>query len=352
MRGDPDSCGVWAPALRHANGLFHLIYTDLKRYGRTSGAGGAPAHRCATSTTTSSPPPSIEGPWSDPVFLNASGFDPSLFQDDDGRLYILNQLWDHRPGANRFAGIVLQEYDPAQRRLVGERALIFKGTPLGLTEAPHIHKRQGWYYLLTAEGGTGWGHAATLARSRHLLGPYELHPGGPLVTARDRPDAVLQRAGHADWVETQAGETYSSISAAARCATAAAARWGASRRSRSWSGATTAGPGWTAAAGAGAERRRAGAACPPVPTHARARGFRRRRIADRLPMAAHPVSGRAVQPRRPPRPPAALRPRDHRQPVPPSAGRAAPAGALLHRAHGDGLPARALPAIGRAGLLL
>jgi xylan 1,4-beta-xylosidase len=142
------------------------------------------------------------------VFLNSSGFDPSLFADDDGRLYIVNQLWDHRPGHNRFGGIVLQQYEPAARCLIGRRALIFRGTALGYTEGPHIHKRNGFYWLLTAEGGTGWGHAVTLARSRELLGPYELHPDGPLLTSRDRPDAALQRAGHADWVETPDGETF------------------------------------------------------------------------------------------------------------------------------------------------
>ena len=117
-------------------------------------------------------------------------------------------LWDHRPGQNRFAGIVLQEYSPKERRLIGERDNIFKGTALGFTEAPHLYKRDGWYYLLTAEGGTGWGHAVTMARSRSLSGPYELHPDVYILTARDRPDAELQRAGHADLVETQTGETY------------------------------------------------------------------------------------------------------------------------------------------------
>ncbi len=208
MLGNPDSCGVWAPALRYANGLFQLIYTDLKRYGRTSGAGGAPGASLRDIYNYLVTSSSIEGEWSDPVFLNSSGFDPSFFADDDGRQYILNQLWDHRPGHNRFNGIVLQEYSPSEQRLVGERHRIFEGTPLGLTEAPHIHKRGGWYYLITAEGGTGWSHAATLARSPALLGPYELHPDGPLLTSRDRPDAVLQRAGHADWVDTPDGETY------------------------------------------------------------------------------------------------------------------------------------------------
>jgi xylan 1,4-beta-xylosidase len=149
--------------------------------------------------------PTIDGPWSDPVYLNSSGFDPSLFHDDDGRKYVLNQP-DHRPGSTRFAGIVLQEY--ADGKLVGKRVNISGGTPHGLTEAPHLYKRNGYYYLLTAEGGTGWNHGVTMARSRNLHGPYELHPDQTILSARHRPDAQLQRAGHADLVETPDGQTY------------------------------------------------------------------------------------------------------------------------------------------------
>ncbi len=207
MLGDPDSCGVWAPCLSHADGLFHLVYTDVKRYGRTStaGASGASLRDFHNYLVTS---PDIEGEWSDPVHLNSSGFDPSLFHEDDGRKYLLNMLWDHRPGHNRFGGIVLQEYSAPGRSLIGERKLIFKGTPLGFTEGPHLYKRDGCYYLLTAEGGTGWGHAVTMARSRSIDGPYELHPDVHILSSRDRPDAELQRAGHADLVETLAGETW------------------------------------------------------------------------------------------------------------------------------------------------
>ena len=117
-------------------------------------------------------------------------------------------LWDHRPGKNRFAGIELQEYSVAEKRLIGPRELIFKGTSIGFTEGPHLYKRNNFYYLLTAEGGTGWGHAVTLARSPQLNGPYELHPDKYILTSRDRPDVELQRAGHADLVETQSGDTY------------------------------------------------------------------------------------------------------------------------------------------------
>ncbi|WP_338766360.1 glycoside hydrolase family 43 protein [Massilia sp. METH4] len=208
MLGAPDSCGVWAPCLTYADGLFWLIYTDVKRYGRTStgGATGSASLRDFHNYLVTSP--SIDGPWSDPVYLNSSGFDPSLFHDDDGRKYLLNQLWDHRPGGNRFNGIVLQEYSVEERRLVGRRENIFKGTPHGLTEAPHLYKRNGWYYLLTAEGGTGWNHGVTMARSRELRGPYELHPDVTMLSSRLRPDAPLQRAGHATIVDTPDGQTY------------------------------------------------------------------------------------------------------------------------------------------------
>ncbi len=207
MLGDPDSCGIWAPCLSYSEGLFYLIYTDVKRYGRTTQAGstGASLRDTHNYLVTSL---SIDGEWSDPIYLNSSGFDPSLFHDDDGRKYLVNMVWDHRPGHNRFSGIALQEYSADQHKLVGEIHLIFKGTAIGFTEGPHLYKRDGYYYLLTAEGGTGWGHAVTLARSRELTGPYELHPDVYILTARHRPDIELQRAGHADLVETQTGETY------------------------------------------------------------------------------------------------------------------------------------------------
>lgn len=208
MLGDPDSCGIWAPCLSYSDGLFYLIYTDVKRYGQTStgGASGGASLRDFHNYLVTSP--TIDGEWSDPVYLNSSGFDPSLFHDDDGRKYLVNQLWDHRPGNNRFAGIVLQEFSVQEQALIGERVNIFKGTPLGLTEAPHLYKRNGYYYLITAEGGTSWGHAVTMARSRNLLGPYEVHPDTYILSSRHRPDAALQRAGHADLVDTKDGQTY------------------------------------------------------------------------------------------------------------------------------------------------
>ncbi len=207
MLGDPDSCGIWAPCLSYSEGLFYLVYTDVKRYGRTTQAGstGASLRDTHNYIVTS---PRIDGDWSDPVYVNSSGFDPSLFHDEDGRKYFLNMVWDHRPGFNRFSGIALQEYSPREGKLIGPAHLIFKGTSIGFTEGPHLYRRGGFYYLLTAEGGTGWGHAVTMARSHELTGPYELHPDTYILTSRHRPDIELQRAGHADLVETQTGETY------------------------------------------------------------------------------------------------------------------------------------------------
>ena len=208
MIGSPDSCGVWAPCLSHDGSQFTLIYTDVKRYGRTSGTGGAAGASLRDFHNYMVTAKTIDGEWSDPIYLNSSGFDPSLFHDDDGRKWLVNMLWDHRPGKNRFGGIVAQEYSVKDRKLIGERVTIFKGTELGLTEAPHLYKRGGTYYLITAEGGTNYGHAVTMCRSKNLLGPYELHPDTTILSARNHPSLPLQRAGHADLVETQGGDTY------------------------------------------------------------------------------------------------------------------------------------------------
>ncbi len=207
MRGNPDSCGVWAPDLTHADGRFHMIYSDVKRYGQTTvdGARGASLRDFHNYWVSSE---HIDGPWSDPVYLNSSGFDPALFHDDDGRSWLLNMLWDHRPGRSRFAGIVVQQMDLRSGALLGERRLIFEGTALGFTEGPHLYKRDGWYHLIVAEGGTERNHAVVMARSRSLFGPYDAHPDGPVLTAMGKPDAPLQRTGHGDLVETPAGETW------------------------------------------------------------------------------------------------------------------------------------------------
>ena len=209
MLGDPDSCGIWAPCLTYADGLFclDLHRREALRPHRRSRA--QRARRCATSTTISSPARRIDGEWSDPVYLNSSGFDPSLFHDDDGRKYLLNMLWDHRPGQNRFAGIVLQEYSPRERKLIGERQQYLQGhaarlhrsaAPLQARRLLLPAHRRGRHGLGPCGDDGALAHAdrAVRAASRHATSSR----------ARHRPDAALQRAGHADLVETPDGETY------------------------------------------------------------------------------------------------------------------------------------------------
>ncbi len=205
MRGEPDSCGIWAPCLSHADGRFWLIYTDVKRYDGNF----KDAHNYLVTAET------IADAWSDPIYMNSSGFDPSLFHDDDGRKWFVNQQWKHTtdsvggaPKHPAFDGILLQEYDPVAQRLTGPIRNIFPGSTHGLVEGPHLFKREGWYYLTTAEGGTGYDHAVTMARSRDIAGPYDLHPETFLMTSKDSPAAPLQRAGHGQIVETPDGLTY------------------------------------------------------------------------------------------------------------------------------------------------
>ena len=199
MIGNPDSGGIWAPCLSHCDGLFYLIYTDVKQWDDT------PFKVTHNYLVTA---PDIRGPWSEPVHLDSSGFDASLFHDEDGRKWYLSVIWDHRVERNPFSGILLQEFDPVSQKLTGPRQNIFKGTELKLTEAPHLYRRDGWYYLLVAEGGTEYEHAATIARSRSIEGPYEVDPDNPFITSRYDPDAPLQKAGHASLVETQDGSWY------------------------------------------------------------------------------------------------------------------------------------------------
>lgn len=198
MKGAPNSAGVWAPCLTYADGKFWLIYTDVK----VNTGPWKEGHNYLVTCDT------IDGDWSEPIYMNSSGFDPSLFHDDDGRKWFLNMLWDPRIGINSFAGIALQEYDPIQERLVGEVKNIYKGTWLKYVEGPHLYKKDGNYYLITAEGATEFYHAVTVARSSNIDGPYETHPQNPILTAAHAPNHLLQKCGHASFVETPTGDWY------------------------------------------------------------------------------------------------------------------------------------------------
>ncbi|MFG3157388.1 glycoside hydrolase family 43 protein [Streptomyces sp. NPDC048219] len=202
LTGTPDSGGVWAPCLSWADGLFHLVYSNVASL---TGAFKDVRNHVVTA-------PSVTGPWSDPVPLPGHGFDPSLFHDTgpggSGRSWYLWLDWDHRTDRQPFAGILLQEWDRTARAVRGPVQRIFTGTALGRTEGPHLYRRDGWYYLVTAEGGTSWEHAVTVARSREVTGPYVPDPAGPLLTSYGDDRLKLQKAGHASLVDTPGGEWY------------------------------------------------------------------------------------------------------------------------------------------------
>ncbi|RKF15566.1 glycoside hydrolase family 43 protein [Alginatibacterium sediminis] len=199
MLGMDNSEGVYAPALSYSDGQFWLCFSNV--------------HSCRGGSWMATPcfvvsAPSISGPWSLPVSIGNYGFDPSLFHDDDGKKYMLNMLWDGRQGKNKFGGIVLQEFDVSTGKLCGPVKTIFTGTKLGCTEGPQILKKDNFYYLVTAEGGTSLDHAVTVCRSHSIWGPYELHPQNPILSSRFQEDAPLQRAGHGFFVKTQGGQWY------------------------------------------------------------------------------------------------------------------------------------------------
>ena len=193
------SRGIFAPSLSCRPGKLWMITTLVDRGGNFL-------------VTTTDP----SGPWSDPVWLGFDGIDPSLFFDDDGKVYIVHNGLPEGPQlyGQGHRAIWIQEYDTTAQRLVGPHRMIVNGGvdlsqhPIWI-EAPHIFKKDGWYYLICAEGGTAEQHSEVVFRSRAVFGPYQPGPTNPILTQRQldpaRPFPVWT-TGHADLVETQRGE--------------------------------------------------------------------------------------------------------------------------------------------------
>lgn len=198
MKGVPDSCGVWAPCLSYKNGTFYLVYSNVKSF---HGLWKDTPNYVVTTND-------LLGDWSEPVYLGSAGFDGSMFHDEGGKSWFLAMLTDHTDHSNFFGGIVMQEFDESEAKLVGEQFYLTKGTELGCTEGPHLYKKDGYYYLLLAEGGTEYEHAITIMRSKEITGPYELHPSNPILTSWNNPKLELQKSGHGCFVEAQNGDWY------------------------------------------------------------------------------------------------------------------------------------------------
>ncbi len=194
LRGVPDSAGIWAPSLSWDGERFWVVYTIVRSVGT----------RYFDLDTYVSTAATVDGEWTAPRRVASHGFDPALFHHE-GRLWLLNMQSDHRPGGERFAGIVLTELDRATLRPVGDTHLLLQHDRL--IEGPKLLIRDGWFYLVLAEGGTGVEHGVRVARSRALTGPYELDDV-PLLTTRDDPKVPLQKAGHAELVRTPTGEWF------------------------------------------------------------------------------------------------------------------------------------------------
>lgn len=194
LRGIPDSGGVWAPSLSHSAGLFWLAYSVVRSM---DGDDKDIDNYLVTAA-------SIDGPWSEPVYLGSRGFDFSFFHDPDGTHWVVGVQWDQRPEHPSFGGLVLEQYLPDERRTSGEARVIHQDSTL--VEGPNLYRIDGWYYLLIAAGGTGWNHAITVARSRQRTGPYERDLRPFVLTSRDAPGLALQKAGHGELVQTPSGE--------------------------------------------------------------------------------------------------------------------------------------------------
>jgi xylan 1,4-beta-xylosidase len=193
MKGVPDSCGVWAPCLSYSDGLFYLVFTNVKSFDGVWK--DTPNYVVITQD--------IRSDWSEPIYLKSSGFDGSFFHDE-GKTWFVSMLVDHRD-AKFFGGIELQEFSRAEKRLIGPVHYISEGSVLGKSEGPHIYKRNGYYYLMLAEGGTEYGHAETMFRSRSITGPYESNPNNPFLSSRNSPEYGIQKTGHASIVENEDG---------------------------------------------------------------------------------------------------------------------------------------------------
>lgn len=194
------SRGIYAPTIRYHDGTFYVISTAVESGGNF--------------LVTASDP---EGPWSDPIWLpEIEGIDPDIFFDDDGRVYIAhNGAPEGEPLYDGHRAIWLWEYDPENQAVVKDsgRVVVDGGTditkqPIWI-EGPHIFRRDGWYYLSCAEGGTGYEHSQVIFRTKSLSEPFVPYENNPILTQRDlersRDNPVIA-AGHADMVQTPNGD--------------------------------------------------------------------------------------------------------------------------------------------------
>lgn len=206
LEGCRHSQGIYAPTIRYHEGIFYVITTNV------SGGGSF--------VVTAEDP---AGPWSEPYFLGeeAPGIDPSLFFDEDGACYYVGTR--PNPQGVRYNGdweIWAQELDTSAMKLTGESHMLWKGAMNGAIwpEGPHLYKKDGYYYLLIAEGGTSFHHSVMAARSRSVFGPYEGNPANPILTHRHLGSRYpVVNVGHGDLAADRDGNWYMVMLASRPC---------------------------------------------------------------------------------------------------------------------------------------
>lgn len=218
LRGTNTPAGIWAPHLSYdtESQKYWLAYSHMVNMGG----------REFNSDSYAISADSIQGPWSEPVFLTAIGFDPSLYHEN-GKHYVSILEWETREGYQAPGHIVIAEVDLTKGQLVGDWHRVTQGfTSRGCAEAPQIYQHGDYYYLLVASGGTGYGHGVEVGRAKSIFGPYEPHPSGePIVTSSPQhlfslgdpdaghfemynPTSIMQKAGHGSLVDTPNGDWY------------------------------------------------------------------------------------------------------------------------------------------------
>lgn len=186
LDGSQSSHGIYAPTIRYANDRFFMVTTNVSNGGNFYVHTDDPA-----------------GPWSEPIYVDQGGIDPSLMFDEDGTVYFTSTGPAVGASSNG-PGIYLCTLDIETGRRTSETKYIWTGTGGAYPEAPHLYHIGDWYYLLVAEGGTEYGHMVTVARSRAPFGPYESCPSNPILTHRSVRNR-LQGTGHADMIQAHDG---------------------------------------------------------------------------------------------------------------------------------------------------
>jgi alpha-N-arabinofuranosidase len=199
LEGHGVSRGLFAPSITYHKGTFYIVCTKVDRVGNF--------------VITAKDP---KGPWTNPVSIpDVNGIDPALFFDDNKAYIVYNSIPpDNKPLYNGHRTIRMREFDATSLKTIGEEKIVVNGgtdiskKPVWI-EAPHIIKRDGWYYLICAEGGTGYNHSEVIFRSKSVEGPYISHEKNPILTQRHLDTLrkhPITTTGHADFVEGKDGK--------------------------------------------------------------------------------------------------------------------------------------------------